>query len=116
MAIIGMLFSRMSLALAGTAMVSVLALGGVHILESRGALKERANFMKKLARENAADAKALAKAHKRLQGDYAKAQEASDAAVKRAAQLKEQVAAAPKDGGKDICPVDCLLPSYLRQP
>ena len=111
MAILGLLFSKMSLALAGSAIVGILALGGVHILESRGALKERADFMRKLAKEQAADAKALAKAQKRVQGDYQKAQAESRAAVLRAAKLQAQYEALPKDGEGTICPADCTLPS-----
>ena len=111
MAIIGLLFSKMSLALAGSAIVGILALGGVHILESRGALKERADFMRKLAKEQAADAKALEKAQERIQGDYQKAQAESRAAALRAAKLQAQYEALPKDGEGTICPADCTLPS-----
>lgn len=111
MSILGLLFSKMSLALAGSAIVGILALGGVHILESRGALKERADFMQKLAKEQARDAKTLAKAQTKLQAQYAQAQAESNAAGARAAKLQAQYEALPKDGEGTICPADCTLPS-----
>ena len=110
MPILGLLFSKMSFALAGTAIVGLLALGVTHHMEKSGALKERARIMDKITRENIALAKSLAKAMASLRGDYAKAQADADAADKRAAQAQARIAALPKAGAGEICPVDCQIP------
>ena len=109
-AMIGLLFSRIGLAIAGSLAVCLLALGAIHLLESHGALKERARVMDKLAKERAKDAERIAKAQAELRAEYAKAQAESNAAVAKAAKLQAQYGALPKEGEGVQCPIDCTLP------
>ena len=110
MALIGLLFSKVSIMLIMLAGVGIGSFACTKSIEHKGALKERAKVLEQDAKENTRIAKRLVEVQKHLNDSESKRQSELLAGAKREAALQAQLKAIPTTAEGDLCPVDCKLP------